>query len=609
MTDRSRLNSCRRNAMFLAGVSLAAVGLASRAEAQNIIPGPQVTPGVSHSASDADVTDLLTISNIGESLDFGTDNRGSGLVTATLDGTASGRFSQTGAANGTSPEGLATLTIANAGEARIGASADATATGTAAASAQAEVTSAVLQVASATGLASATLTNAGTLDIESLARAVGPAAAASGALTYGIEQLASGTSAATDLTNSGDLLIHVGSDAEADQTAVASANLGRGLFQAAHASEGDASVMLGNSGALTVLAAGSATGASAFADASIETGVSQYANAGGGDGLGAGNASATLTNSPAGTLTVQAMAQANASLGSAQADASVTSAIYQAAIGGTGDAAASLTNAGSLTISSLAEAVTTGRSDVGNATADASIESGIEQYAYSTGAGNAALSLANGGTLNLTAAATAQALDAANAYASVHSGISQYAETHGGGAIDGALENSGSLAIAATATATGASANAQADNYSAIQQRANAFGTSEVNGGPTSLVLTNSESGSIDITAAASANPLTGEGNAVANFLAGISQDAYSAGNDANVVLTNAGAITISAAATATKVAGEAPAGHVSASGMGRYGVYQTALAELGGNATASLVNSGSIAISATADAAADGNA
>ena len=113
---------------------------------------------------------------------------------------------------------------------------------------------------------------------------------------------------------------------------------------------GNASASLDNSGAITVGAAANASAANATADAEVETGIDQFAEAVGGTSA---NATDTLTNALGGNITVAAMATANGTT-NAQAYATVGDGIAQdveaVVEAGTANAIADLTNAGTIMV-------------------------------------------------------------------------------------------------------------------------------------------------------------------------------------------------------------------------------------------------------------------
>ncbi|MEO8175503.1 MAG: autotransporter outer membrane beta-barrel domain-containing protein, partial [Sphingomicrobium sp.] len=269
----------------------------------------------------------------------------------------------------------------------------------------------------------------------------------------------------------------------------------------------------------------------------------------------AGTGDADLTINNTGSLLMDAVAHASATSGAADANARVENALHQAATGSSVSLA--IVNDGSLAF--LASANATGTSA---ANANATVSTAI--YQHGTGA-TVALSLANNSVLDIGANATAVASGTVDATAEVNNAIDQFASATAGDASITAV-NVGTIAIHATAAATG-------DAY------AGAF----INGG----ILQHAVAGA----------SITEGGTSTIGLAPAF---ATSLGSDAFVGMTNSGAISMTASAAAHDTLG----GSATATASITNAIVQSATAT--GNAGASYVNSGSIALNAIAAATAD---
>jgi len=301
----------RRNAAFLTGVSLVAVGIASPVDAAT-------TLGISQITVSPDVTDVLLISDIGDNLYYGVDNSGSRLVTAFVNDPVNGAMEQIGVATGAPPQGDVGLGALNLATALINASAVSNG-GTSWAAATAGMTTGLLQFGSGAGSVSGAFANPGVLEISAIAQAFSTSwdAHANAQLGVGIDQqVIGGESASASLGNSGSLLIGAGAWASASSSSAgANASLLQGILQ--QASGLAASVTLTNSGDFTVIALGYALATDwADANAHIGNGFVQQA-----DGT-----TATTLVSNSGNLEILGLAYADGG-GFASADADVHNAI------------------------------------------------------------------------------------------------------------------------------------------------------------------------------------------------------------------------------------------------------------------------------------------
>ena len=465
--------------------------------------------------------------------------------------------------------------------------------------------------------ASITLSNAGTLNIDAIAKATDPAnyAKAYAFIHQGITQYASVTgsnvSADVSLTNASDATLGIAASAHAvgKTKAYATATLSYGISQYAY--YGDVStVSLTNHGTLQILGKAVATGTSdasyAQAIVDMETGIYQYASPSVGT-----TASATLDNS-GGSLTIEGLAMAKAG-GSAYANVTLDTGISQYAESAK-DATVTLTNGndGSLTIAAIADATaSTGRRrptprsarqastrkpdastvDGSSATVDFTNDGTVDiraeahakgtHTAYGTAkatideygiyqsaldADTASVSLTGTGDLTILAKATAaMSNEDANAYAYINHGIYQYAIAANNYVSASALidNNGGTWTLAAEAKATGSTAQATANNSYPIEQFAYY--------GDASATLTNE--GKLDIAAMATANATDLKAYAYAEIETGIRQYASADGyGDATALISNTNELKIIADA---KAVGGSKA--TASAYLDSYGIKQTA--------------------------------
>ncbi len=571
------------------------------------------------------------------------DNAGSlmiaALASAQADGTgnAAARISNAVYQNVRGDNASASLT--NSGSMTIIAQAVATGetlgTGTTAvtlypgtANAQATVTNGVHQSAVAgSGAASASISNAGTLEIAAVADAhatgsakavahVGEATATFGSAisAAAISQNAHGSVAHATVTNAGTLDIAAVAKATGSH-ADALAKVFGGIAQHVGASSGNASASILNNGTLSVIASAAAHGGTAAtAHATVKSGIAQHVLA-----SGSGNASGSITGS--GTIDVAAIANATAT-GKAFAEGLLEGGGITELVIATGHGNASATfDVGNVNV--IAEAHAVGAS----ASAYATNKSGLFQGAGAFDGGNASASFNNTGTINIAAMAAATATNGAaigrafvKSGSAGHGGLSQIAEGRFGGTADAAFTNSGSITVAAigsakalagtgTATNAGGFASAVGEVVNGVKQLGETFG-----GGDASATFANSGSITVAGMANATGNSAFAEGLvlggglrqgavAVGTFVAspttgGGTTFVFVPGGNAVASLTNSGTITIVGSAKAHATNGAASAIGVVASGGG---VIQSVVAS--GSAAGSLNNSGTISVAGLAAA------
>jgi hypothetical protein len=457
----------------------------------------------------------------------------------------------------------------------------------------------VHQIAIGATTANATYENYGTLNVVATANAFSPARAEANAhVTYGIEQTAhvigSGDATAR-VDNHGAINIaaiahaggvFTGAYDTAATFASANASVGNGIVQHATVADlGTASAVITNDAGATigVLASAYATAsghAEAHATVGTEGGAGINQNA---SGLAANaniaNAGAVDVGAVAAAAGTDALAVARINDGIVQnVTATGTYATDEGAIL-VGDASAGLTNGGSINIHATANATAAGNLyDTGDAVAVAGIFVGIDQDVHAASGGSASATIANAGTIDIGASANAVGDTDAFAFGLMARGIDQeatadvavtgvYGTLGLGGYVTAAtagnamasLTNGGTINVGVAANATGYdSAVAAALMVGGIHQSANAgatvvgTGATATNmGGDASAYMTNAAAGVINIGAAANASAVSGEAHAIAGFFSGIAQYANADAGDANVTLDNAGAINITAAATA----------------------------------------------------------
>lgn len=460
------------------------------------------------------------------------------------------------------------------------------------------------------GSGSVTLTNIGLIDISAVAHAsaynasasvtsygYGDADAGAYASAYvgtGIYQQAYGQAAEATLGNSGTITVaaeagafSLGADAvvlayysgPSFAGADAEASVGNGIYQ--YASGPSAEVDLQNSGTIDIGAGAGAYGNVAYANADVESGIYQQAYG--------TDASVNLTNSLPSEVSVADLqgilvhATAYAFGSTADASAVVGNGVYQSAEEAT-SASAELTNSSLIAVEAFAGAL-----GQFNADATAYAYDGIDQYA--NGSESAQVVVTNEGTISLLAQASAYG-ENATAYAYAGTGVDQYAS--GGDIADAIVDNSGTISVEAIANAQ--ADNGYADAYADHGVYQGAYTSNE--GGLATVLLTNTSSESIDVTAFANVEADT-YANADAYVNHGVHQDA--GGETATLTLNNTGgAINVHATAYAS-VADTASGdyfGNAYAYATVENGVLQNVE---GGTATVSLTNSGSIDVGAGA--------
>lgn len=497
--------------------------------------------------------------------------------------------------------GSVTLLVDNAGTISVNALAGANAI---VARADATITNVVEQTGFAYdgGNASVTLANTGTITGVAAAEGYGnntPVNAivndalhlVAGAFTS--SESASGNATAT-LTNSIDGVIAIGAVATgtAGSYADVSADNNHAVSVTAFSETGNADAVLSNDGSIAISAtANSLSESGADATARVDQAILLGAYSNGEEGL----ATAALTNSN--DIQVNALANATATTYyNAYADAYVSGPLaqYVETTNGAG-AAITLDNTGTIAFAATANANAT------DFTADAfaSMYYGLSQWAYSVDGGDISIALTNSGSLSIDLAANAVAGEdaVASAYAN-YAPVAQYAWAYDGGNADTVLTNSGDLSVSFIATADGGQSAVASVNMHGIYQSAWAEIRSAEEGGTASSLLTNDSDGVISIYAAAIANAGTDNAWASADLNTAVAQYAHAEEADATASLVNAGTIEVTAVANAS---GSEYAG---ASAWMWDVVGNWAETYGGGNATASLNNAGSISLLASADAA-----
>ncbi|HSM95010.1 MAG TPA: hypothetical protein VLT91_03135, partial [Rhizomicrobium sp.] len=192
-----------------------------------------------------------------------------------------------------------------------------------------------------------------------------------------------------------------------------------------------------------------------------------------------------------------------------------------------------------------------------------------------------------GGAINLTANAAASSSESVQVNANAETGVKQGG--FGGPAVAQAITNSGSLSLKATAkgTATTSNANVHARAMDALLQ---------VGGDGSGWVNQQvANSGSIKLVATATANAAY-SAYASAKASAAVYQDAFS-GTKVAQLITNSGALTLSAKANATAATESATARAFARDALHQY------VDDFSGNVNQAVTNSGAMLLSATAAA------
>ena len=282
------------------------------------------------------------------------------------------------------------------------------------------------------GNSTAAITNAGTLNIEAVANAVGAKfASANATVNYGIYQYDSGNNLGTanaSIANASTGTLNIEANAHAsggtDNHAYAYVS-SYGIYQRAEDGLVSTAASISNAGVLNIEAIAAATGAKyEYAYASVSTGIYQTAY---GEAAAGASASASLTNASTGTLNIIAQANGIGLPGATAVYAYAyidSSGIYQSAYHAE-TASALIDNAGTLSIEALAHA-----DPATYAEAYAYIDDGIQQEADVVGnklSATATLTNDLGATLNVIAQATATGGKTAYATAYNYYPIEQYA--------------------------------------------------------------------------------------------------------------------------------------------------------------------------------------
>lgn len=518
------------------------------------------TSALAHALERSGISQVAEVESAGDAL---TSLVNTGLISASAlakaTATSAGRNANAVASERTAinqsaiaKSGDATVTLSNSGGIAVGASAQAFAGGSA--RAVASLSTALAQEAlSSLGNAKALLTNDGTIGVNVGANANGLAANVL-SRGFGIFQSATAASAqaAAALVNHGTVSLKVRAQGTGQSFASAEA-VGEDLLSQRAGANGNSTVFLDNTGAMTahVSAFGAAETANAIAVGNFS--IFQSAEATN------GNALAMLTNqasgaSGAGTIGLSLSATAIGGM-SANAIAQGSRDIFQSVGGGKNGAAlaslpdlASLQNLGTMSVSAVARAKQGGGGAApvtGSANAIAELSRVLEQDLSSAGGASLAGTLTNSGKINIAASGLATGASA-NAKANVVDAVRQLASATNGGNVSLDLENSGTFEIQALASANGNGlADARARSVG-ISQSAIVSGTGQV-------AAKFDNAGLLLLLTQANANTLAGKANASAS-LTGILE------NERNGVATldNGATLTIAAAATAHVAGGTA---------------------------------------------------
>jgi hypothetical protein len=286
---------------------------------------------------------------------------GDAFASASINNSGIDQFARAVTATGST----ASVSLTNTSSGTIDIIAHAVAVGGTAATADAHIpNNGIFQEAEDADSVSVSLDNAGTINIEAIAqadptgRALANAFIATSSDSAGIFQRAfasnNDVSASVSLTNTGNINIEASATATGGTSGDANARVRHGVSQVAD-NANVASVALTNSGHLDIGAKAFASGSSAFAHATVTTGVRQFAT---GDGSLGSTATASLTNASSGVIDIHARASA---IGDtfASAFASVSTGVFQEASGAVTNTV-SFSNSGTFNVSAnaFASAVT-----------------------------------------------------------------------------------------------------------------------------------------------------------------------------------------------------------------------------------------------------------
>ncbi len=343
--------------------------------------------------------------------------------------------------------------------------------------------------------------NAGDIDIaaNALATSTRNEAQAVAAINNGaLYALAFASTGVVDvaLVNEGAIAIHANATAVAETNAVADARVFNGSRNIAQVGSGTVTNQWVNEGTYEVGANALASGNSANAYALVDIGVRDLAI------VNTGTANAMITND--GVLELNAAATAIGGVLSATAHAQIINGLQVYGIAGVeGNAAAALNNSGSIAIAASADA-----SGATAGAATATIYRAISATAFATGTlttaggalvnGDASVSLANDGAISIQANAVAND----TAYAQVgsftaggsFSTAAVFLGAFGAGSRDVTLANGGSMDIGAAATGASAVAlvNAVSEVGSDVSFVNGGFFTTTTAGGATTLTANTS---------------------------------------------------------------------------------------------------------------------
>ncbi|MDR7102337.1 hypothetical protein, partial [Croceicoccus sp. BE223] len=289
---------------------------------------------------------------------------------------------------------------------------------------------------------------------------------------------------------------------------------------------------------------------------------------------------------------------------SAVVSSQATGWVQQSANATAGDLDLSLVNEGDYEVYAIATADAPG-SNV------AQIQNGFAQFGSATG--DATQSIENTGSMAVTASIDAVGTvgEAANGSAGIYFGV--YQETNADGDATGTLSNAGDIALSTSATATGSTGYAMSGVFAGVVQLAeSSTEVLDALSGNASVDLTNAEDAtiSIDGMATATATAAAGGASALNYTYYGVVQAVGSEDGEASATITNDGSIAISSTATATATNEAGDAGSASAGAYigieGGAGIAQFAEGDFADIASVSLVNNGSVDMTASASALAD---
>lgn len=440
--------------------------------------------------------------------------------------------------------------------------------------------------------------------------------------SYSYGEDAVGATASLSLQNNGLISsVQSASATSANGGAEADSEMDRGIYQYAEGNFALQTLTITNGATgrinFTAASQAEATNGTAQSNAEIDTGIRQNGSAFNDNTDAPATVNVLLSNAAGGTINLAANAQSVATGGNAQARAEVEEGIDQ--IASSDQSTVTLTNAGTITMSAISNATSLPGADEDDhggsmmmmgedhgplvAEAFSEIDRGIMQEAFGS-----SVSLSNTGTITFAAQAAATSPDEAWS-AAFAEGIRQVASGEDGASASFTNAATRTVSVSATSEATGAFAASNAGALGLSQSVETFSGWtlfSTENGAEPAPVATASftNAGTFSVSATADAD---GSEFGVAYASAGGYQVS---GFPLAATISNSGTFNVSATATSTGFAGAEALGMLVGSGFfgegiggpgGPGGPILLASSEPSGGMSATITNSGTMAVTATA--------